>query len=129
MPARARAIVCAALLVLAGLAAAQPAPAPVVPLNVITFGGGWNLPFWAALRQGFFDANGVAVNLAYTPSSEALVNGLYGGKYDIAFATVDNFIAYDEGQGEVALPGEADFAVVMGGDGGFLSVMGGPNVK
>lgn len=112
------------------VAGAQPSPsAPLTPLNVITFNGGWNLPFWAAQRQGFFDASGVAVNLAYTPSSEALVTGLYGGKYDLAFATIDNFIAYDEGQGEVKLAGEPDFFVFMGGDGGFLSVVGGPGVK
>jgi len=126
MLARARAVACAALLLVAALAGAQPAVP--TPLNVITFGGGWNLPFWAAQRQGFFDASGIALNLAYTPSSEALVRGLYGGKYDLAFATIDNFIAYDEGQGEVPLPGEPDFFVFMGGDGGFLSVVGGPNV-
>ena len=34
-------------------AAQQAAPAP---LRVITFDGGWNLPLWAAQRQGFFEA-------------------------------------------------------------------------
>ena len=36
------------------------------------FDGGWNLPVWAAQRQGFFEANGVAVQLAYTPNSGVL---------------------------------------------------------
>ena len=105
------------------------APAPVAPLRVVAFDGGWNLPVWAAQRQGFFESNGVSVQLSYTPNSAALVSGLYEGRYDIALATIDNFIAYQEGQGEAKLAGEPDFVVVMGGDGGFLSVAGGPGIK
>jgi len=112
----------------AAVASAQ-APAPVVPVRVIAFDGGWNLPMWAAQRQGFFEANGVSVQLSFTPNSAALVTGLYDGRYDVAIATIDNFIAYQEGQGEAKLAGEPDFAVVMGGDGGFLSVVGGPGIK
>jgi ABC-type nitrate/sulfonate/bicarbonate transport system substrate-binding protein len=107
---------------------AQGTPPPA-PLRVIAFDGGWNLPVWAAQRQGFFEANGVSVQLSFTPNSAALVTGLYDGRYDIALATIDNFIAYQEGQGEAKLAGEPDFAVVMGGDGGFLSVVGGPGIK
>jgi ABC-type nitrate/sulfonate/bicarbonate transport system substrate-binding protein len=44
-------------------------------------------------------------------------------------ATIDNFVAYQEGQGEVRLAGEPDFVAVMGGDGGFLTVVGGPGIK
>ena len=108
--------------------AAAQAPPPVL-LRVIAFDGGWNLPVWAALRQGFFEANGVSVQFSFTPTSGALVTGLHEGRYDIAIATIDNFIAYQEGQGEAKLAGEPDFAVVMGGDGGFLSVAGGPGIK
>src|SRR5207244_1221370 len=43
------------------------AQTPATPLRVIAFDGGWNLPVWAAQRQGFFEANGVAVQLAFTP--------------------------------------------------------------
>ncbi len=115
----------------AAAAHAQPAPAApaLAPVRVIAFDGGWNLPVWAAQRQGFFQANGVAVQLAFTPTSAALVTGLYDGRYDVALATIDNFIAYQEGQGEAKLAGEPDFVVVMGGDGGFLSVVGGPGIK
>jgi ABC-type nitrate/sulfonate/bicarbonate transport system substrate-binding protein len=69
------------------------------------------------------------VQLGVTPNSAALVTGLYDGRYDIALATIDNFIAYQEGQGEAKLAGEPDFVVVMGGDGGFLSVVGGPGIR
>ncbi|MFO1413716.1 MAG: ABC transporter substrate-binding protein [Burkholderiales bacterium] len=124
-------ILLAALLAcIAGGAHAQaPAPAPVTPLRVVVFDGGWNLPLWAGQRQGFFEANGVSVQITYTPNSTALMTGLYDGKYDIAIATIDNFIAYQEGQGEVPLAGPPDFVVVMGGDGGFLSVVGGKGVR
>lgn len=111
-----------------GACAQAPAPSPAVPLRVVVFDGGWNLPLWAGQRQGFFEDNGVALQIAYTPSSAALVTGLFDGKYDIAIATIDNFIAYQEGQGEVKLAGEPDFAVVMGGDGGFLAVVGGKGI-
>jgi len=120
--------VAALAMVCAALAHAQPATPPTA-LRVITFNGGWDLPFWAAQRQGFFDAQGLAVQIAYTPSSEALVTGLYDGKYDLAFATFDNFVAYQEGQGEVKLSGDPDFVAFMGGDGGFLSVVAGPQIK
>jgi ABC-type nitrate/sulfonate/bicarbonate transport system substrate-binding protein len=99
------------------------------PVRVISFDGGWNIAVWAAQKQGFFEANGVKVDLAYTPNSVALIQGLYEGKYDIALATIDNFVAYQEGQGEAKLAGEPDFVVVMGGDGGFLSVVGGQGIK
>jgi ABC-type nitrate/sulfonate/bicarbonate transport system substrate-binding protein len=113
----------------AGVLAQSPTAAPPSVLRVITFNGGWDLPFWAAQRQGFFEAQGVSVQIAYTPSSEVLVRGLYDGKYDLAFATFDNFVAYQEGQGEVKLGGDPDFVAFMGGDGGFLSVVAGPQVK
>ncbi|HVR92291.1 MAG TPA: ABC transporter substrate-binding protein, partial [Casimicrobiaceae bacterium] len=117
--------ICACLIASAIPAQAQTAAV----LRVITFNGGWNLPLWAAQRQGFFEANGVAVQLSYTPSSEALVTGLFDGRYDIALATIDNFIAYQEGQGEVKISGEPDLFSFMGGDGGFLSVVASPGVK
>jgi ABC-type nitrate/sulfonate/bicarbonate transport system substrate-binding protein len=114
----------------AGVQAQPQAPAPTpTALRVISFDGGWNLPLWAAQRQGFFEANGVAVQLSYTPNSAALVTGLLDGRYDIALATIDNFIAYQEGQGEAKIPDNPDLFAFLGGDGGFLSVMSSPAVK
>src|SRR5436189_5528525 len=94
---------------------------PPTSLRVIAFDGGWDLPIWAAQRQGFFEGNGVTVQLSYTPSSEVLITGLFDGRFDIALATIDNFIAYQEGQGEAKLPTEPDLFSFIGGDGGFLS--------
>ena len=108
--------------------AAQPAPAPA-PVRVIAFDGGWNLPVWAAQRQGAFEANGVSVQMSYTPSSAFLVTSLFNGRNDIALALVDNLIAYQEGQGEAKIPENPDLAVFMGGDGGFLSIVAQPSIK
>jgi ABC-type nitrate/sulfonate/bicarbonate transport system substrate-binding protein len=98
-------------------------------LRVIGFDGGWNLPVWAGHRQGLFAAHGVNVQLDFTPNSGALVTGLLEGRYDIAIAALDNFVAYQEGQGEVPIPPDPDLFAFMGGDGGFLSVVAAPAVR
>lgn len=98
-------------------------------MRIIAFDGGWNLPIWAGERQGFFAANGVRVALDFTPNSGALVAGLLEGRYDVAIAGFDNFVAYREGQGEAKVPEDPDLVAVMGGDGGFLSVVAAPEVK
>jgi ABC-type nitrate/sulfonate/bicarbonate transport system substrate-binding protein len=118
-------------LLFAAAAAAQTpsAQAPLAPLRVISFDGGWNLPVWAAQRQGFFDANGVTVQLAYTPNSGFLVAGLLDGRFDIGLALVDNLVAYQEGQGEAKIPENPDLFAFMGGDGGFLSVVAAPTIR
>ncbi|HEV8256575.1 MAG TPA: ABC transporter substrate-binding protein [Casimicrobiaceae bacterium] len=115
----------ASLVAVAGYAQAQT-PAP---LRVISFDGGWNLPVWAAQRQGFFETNGVSVQLTYTPNSAFLVTSLLDGKLDIALATIDNLIAYQEGQGEAKIADNPDLFAFMGGDGGFLSIAARPGIK
>lgn len=114
--------------VLASWVGAAGAQAPL-PLRVITFDGGWNLALWAAQRQGFFEANGVAVQLTYTPNSGVLVQSLFDGRQDVALALIDNLVAYQEGQGEAKIPDSPDLVAVMGGDGGFLSVVAAPAAK
>jgi ABC-type nitrate/sulfonate/bicarbonate transport system substrate-binding protein len=122
-----------ALAALATIAAfparAQTAPRPLQMLQVIAFDGGWNLPIWAAQRQGFFEANGLAVQLSYTPNSAALITGLFDGRYQLAMASIDNVVAYDEGQGEAKIPDNPDLFAFMGGDSGLLSVVGGAQIK
>ena len=121
----------AALLAMSTAAEAQmqSATPPPAPLRVISFDGGWNLPVWAAQRQGYFEANRVTVQIAYTPSSGFLVASLFDGKYDVALALVDNLIAYQEGQGEAKIPANPDLTVFMSGDGGFLSVVAAPSIR
>jgi len=125
-------IVCgllAGLCVIAGNALAQAPSRELAPLRVIAFDGGWNLPMWAAHRQGFFEANGIAVQTTYTPSSGFLIASLFDGRQDIALALMDNLVAYQEGQGEVKIPDNPDLVAILGGDGGFLSVVAAPGIK
>ena len=101
---------------------------PPAPLRVIAFDGGWNLPLWAAQRQGYFEAQGVAVALSYTPNSAFLVTSVLDGKVDIALATIDNLVAYQEGQGEAKIADNPDLFAFMGGDGGFFSIVARPGI-
>ncbi len=109
-------------------ATTAPPTGALLPLRVIAFDGGWNLPIWAAQRQGFFAAQGVAVSLSFTPTSVALITGLAEGRFDIAMAGFDNIVAYQEGQGEAETAAEPDLFAFMGGDSGFLSVVTAPGV-
>jgi ABC-type nitrate/sulfonate/bicarbonate transport system substrate-binding protein len=111
-----------------GSAAAQPA-SPPRPLRVIAFEGGHNLPIWAAQRQGLFESNGVKVTLSFTPSSTALVAGMFEGKFDIGALAIDNVIAYQEGQGEIKIPDNPDLFAFLGIDDGLLSLATAPPVK
>jgi len=108
---------------------AQPQPPALTAVRVLAFDGGWNLPIWVAQRNGLFEAQGLDVQLAYTPTSGFLVASVLDGKSDLAFATIDNVVAYQEGQGEAKIPDNPDLFAFMGGDGGFFSLVAAPAVK
>jgi ABC-type nitrate/sulfonate/bicarbonate transport system substrate-binding protein len=97
-------------------------------LGVIVFPGGFNLPLWAAQRQGYFEENGVRVAITPTPSSTYQMQGLAEGRYDIAMTAFDNVVAYQEGQGEAPVPEGTELVAFLGSDNGFLSVMGGKGI-
>ena len=119
-----------ACVLLAGAASAVWAQAKTLQtLNVIVFPGGFNLPLWAAERQGFFEQNGVRVLLTPTPSSTFQMQGLAEGRFDIAMTAIDNVIAYQEGQGEAKIPDNPDMFAFMGADNGFLSLVGGQGIE
>jgi len=99
------------------------------PLEVIVFPGGFNWPLWVGQEKGFFAANGVEVKVTPTPNSVFQMENLAAGKFDIAFSTVDNVIAYDEGQGEVALPAAPDFFAFMGGQYGAVRLVTKPEIR
>jgi ABC-type nitrate/sulfonate/bicarbonate transport system substrate-binding protein len=97
-------------------------------LALIVFPGGFNLPTWAAERQGFFEENGVRVVLTATPSSTFQMQGLAEGRFDIAMTAFDNVVAYQEGQGEARIPDNPELFAFMASDNGFLSVLGGKGI-
>ena len=114
----------AALLVTAASLATQAAE----KLEVIVFPGGFNWPMWVADAQGYFAAEGLEVKITPTPSSMFQMENLLAGKFDIAFSTVDNVVAYDEGEGEVPLPSTPDFFVFMGGQFGAARLVVNPEI-
>lgn len=108
--------------------ASQP-PKPPQPISVISFGGGFNLPLWAARDQGFFTRYGLAPQLQVTPDSRNVFSGLMEGRYHVAITAFDNIVAYQEGQGELKFDPPSDFFAFMGSDDGFLSLVAVPEVK
>lgn len=97
-------------------------------VKVVSFQGGWNLPIWVAQEKGFFKANGLDVEIDYTPNSGLLVKDLLEGKYNIGVASIDNVIAYQEGQGTVSVKNPDMFAF-YGVDNGLLSLVARPEIK
>ncbi len=98
-------------------------------LRVIVFPGGFNLPVWVARDKGFLEQEGLAVELVLTPGSVFQLTHLIAGDFDIGLTAIDNVIAYDEGQGEVPVPGRPDLFAFMGLDNGFLRLIVRPEVR
>ena len=97
--------------------------------SVVAFSGGSNWPIWVGQQQGFFAAHRLQVNLEFTPNSVEMVKNMMAGRYQLAMTAIDNLVAYQEGQGEIALAQNPDFFAFMGCDSGFLSVMADPDVS
>jgi ABC-type nitrate/sulfonate/bicarbonate transport system substrate-binding protein len=56
------------------------------------------------------------------------MQNLAAGKFDIAFSTIDNVVAYQEGQGEAALPQPPDFFAFMGAQSGAVRLVARPEI-
>ncbi|MCA3263825.1 MAG: ABC transporter substrate-binding protein [Telmatospirillum sp.] len=109
-----------AVLAAPSLARAQEA------FRVVAFAGASNWLFWVAERKGMFEAVGLKPELAITPNSVELARNLAAGRYELALTSVDNVVAYNEGQGEAELGAPADFVALFGIDNGLLSLMAEP---
>jgi ABC-type nitrate/sulfonate/bicarbonate transport system substrate-binding protein len=81
---------------------------------------------WIGELKGFFAAENLAVSLAITPNSRQMASDVFAGAFDVALTSIDNVVAYVEGQGEASLPGPADFVAFMGVDDGMLALMAVP---
>ncbi len=113
------------------LAGRTLALAPAVParVRVIFFGVAGNLPVWAGIAKGFFAREDLTVTTKVTPGSVYMMKHLNAGDFDIAHTSIDNCVAYDEGQRAVALAPPGDFVTVMGGDSGLLTVWARPEIS
>ena len=83
-------------------------------IELISFPGTGNLPFFAGAEKGIYEARGVTVNLETTPSSMYQAEHLVAGKFQMACTACDNVVAYQEGCGEVELDREPDLFMIMG---------------
>lgn len=97
--------------------------------KVVAFAGASNWPFWVGQDKGLFGNDKIDVVLDITPNSTEMAKNLHNGHYDLALTSVDNIIAYDEGQGEVDLGGPADFVSLFGVDNGLLNVMAASSIQ
>ncbi len=122
-----RLLVAASVLSMSGCTGLPAAPPQAV--SVISFGGGFNLPLWAARDQGLFARHGIEATLAITADSRQVFTGLMEGRHQIAITALDNIVAYQEGQGEVAFDPPSDFFAFMGSDDGFLSLVAQPEIR
>ena len=98
-------------------------------LRVVGFAGASNVPLWVGQERGFFAQQGVEPVFEITPNSVEMVQNLYEGRFDLAFSSIDNVIAYDEGQGEAGLTSNPDFVALFGIDDGMLSLVAAPEIR
>lgn len=100
------------------------------PIRVMGFSGSSNWPIFVALEKGFFARNGLDIQLTAAPDSVTQLTGLIEGKIDIAMTAIDNVIAYQEGQGEVAVSVQPDLIAFLGvNNGGRFNLMVSPEIK
>ena len=97
-------------------------------LRVIVFPGGFNWPIWVAQEKGFFEQEGLMVEITPTPGSVYQMTHLIAGDFDIAHTAFDNVVAYVEGQAEAPVEERPDLISFMGGDNGLLRLITIPEV-
>jgi len=115
-------IVAASLLLLPRLASAE------TTLEMTSFGGITNLPFWVAEDKGYFKEQGLTVLFTQTNSSAQQMRDMMEDKFHIASTSLDNIIAYTEGQSDVRLGGY-DLVAFLGGSAGQNQVVTRPEIK
>jgi ABC-type nitrate/sulfonate/bicarbonate transport system substrate-binding protein len=112
------------------VAALTGAPAMAeTKIEVTLFAGSGSLPIYVAADAGLFAKEGLVANLTATPSSGALIQGLVAGKYQFAYAGVDNYLAYDEGQGTSPTEKTPDIVIIAGGSPIELTLLAVPSIK
>jgi NitT/TauT family transport system substrate-binding protein len=91
-------------------------------LRVSIFPDAQNLSLFVAEDQGFFKKRGLEVEIAFTPTSSALREGLANGNHQIVHAAVDNAVAMID----IA---KADAVIVAGGGNGATQLMVRPEIN
>ncbi|EAR51897.1 hypothetical lipoprotein [Oceanicola granulosus HTCC2516] len=97
--------------------------------RVIAFPGAPNLPIFAALEEGLFDAEAVAVEIELTPSSIYQAEQVAAGAFDVAMTAFDNVVAYSEGQGAAGPGVDPAYVVTLGATQLELSLIVAPDIE
>ena len=116
------------LIVAVGIASCEQA-SENAELNIVLFGGSMATAIYVAEETGLFADENLVVNVTDTPDSIHLMTELVKGTYDIAQASIDNFFAYQAGQGAAPLDREPDLRIVMGGSTMTLDLVVAPDVN
>ena len=117
---RALATILLSLTAAAGLVA--PACADTMLLRLDMFQGPQDLAVFVALEQGFYAKRGLAVEVSFTPNSQALRDGMASGSFEIASSGIDNAVYMVDG-------GKADVVVVAGGDDAMNELVARPEIQ
>jgi ABC-type nitrate/sulfonate/bicarbonate transport system substrate-binding protein len=90
---------CGALLVAAVLALASPLQAQTITIGLVGTASATHWPVYAGLKKGYYAAEGLKLDMIFTPSSAALIQQLSAGSLDAALSTgiVDPIYAADKG--------------------------------
>ena len=115
----AMAVFTAALL---GACASAPPPVTEATLRVNVFANATNLPLLTAIDKGFMAERKLTIEIQYTPDSDQQRAGLAAGRFEIAFAAVDNALAMVEGA-------KQDVIIVSGGDASMNEFMVRPGIN
>jgi ABC-type nitrate/sulfonate/bicarbonate transport system substrate-binding protein len=110
-----------ALLAVLALAACAAQAQPTA-LRMKMFPGAQSLPVLAAVSQGFFERQGLKVEVLFTVNSQEQRDGLASGDFQIAQAAVDNAVAMVE-------MAKQDVVIVTGGDSSMNEFIVQPEVK
>ena len=94
--------------------------ASLTPIRLIQFRAAYNLPVHAAVENGLFTGNGLAVEIEYTPGSAFLMEAVRTGRCTIGHAAADDVVADVENQAG------SDVFAFMGLHSGLLSLVGAP---
>jgi ABC-type nitrate/sulfonate/bicarbonate transport system substrate-binding protein len=93
-------------------------------LKICTFKGVQNLPLYVALQQGFFEEQGLRIDISYTAGSIPQLAGLVRREYQLIQTAPDNVINVDNNPAAFGLDPATHPRVVMllGGSVGPLSI-------
>lgn len=99
-------------------------------VTVMGFGGTSNWPIFVAQEKGFFEREGLEIDYSRARNSATQLTSLIEGKIDIAMTSIDNVIAYQEGQGEKPTSVKPDLFAFLGvNKGGRFNLVVAPEVK